>query len=104
MDIKINTDSHITGSEEMKTNYKEEVNKKLSRFDEYITGIDVFFADENRGKAGIDDKRCTIELRIKNLPNEAVSHNAATLAHAFNGAIDKAKSLLDSRIGKLQNK
>lgn len=102
MEIKVNTDNHITGSESMNERYAEELKKKLSRFSEYITSIDVFFADENRAKSGTDDKRCTIEVRPKNMNNEAVTHFADTLEHAFNGAVDKLRNLLDSRIGKLQ--
>ena len=84
--------------------YSGEVTKKLSRFDEFLTSIEVYFADENRGKQGIDDKRCTIEIKVKNMPPEAVTHNANTLKHAFSGSIDKARKLLDSRIGKLQSR
>lgn len=104
MDIKVNTDSHITGSEEMTAKFSEELKKKLNRFSEYIISVDIFFGDENRGKFGTDDKRCTIEVRSRNIKNEAVTHYADTIDHAFNGAVDKMRSLLDSRIGKLQNK
>lgn len=104
MEIKVNTDNHITGSEDLNEKYSAELKRKLDRFTEYITSADVFFADENRGKAGIDDKRCTIEFRIKNMSNEAVTHFADTLAHAFNGALDKARSVLDTKIGKLQKR
>ncbi len=104
MEIKVNTDSHITGSEAMTEKFSVELRKKLNRFSEYITGADIFFADENRGKFGTDDKRCTIEVRPKNMNNEAVTHYADTLDHAFNGAVDKIRSLLDTQIGKLQSR
>ncbi|MFV0606537.1 MAG: HPF/RaiA family ribosome-associated protein [Niabella sp.] len=103
MIIKINTDSHITGSESMIEKYSKELSKKLNRFTEYLTGVEVFFADENRGKSGIDDKKCTIEVRPKNRRSEAVSHNADTIDHAFSGAVSKLKAMLDTQIGKLQN-
>lgn len=104
MEIRVNTDSHITGSQDMNEKYSAELKKKLNRFSEYITSVEVFFADENRGKFGIDDKRCTIEVRPKNMSNEAVSYNAGTLEHAFNGAIDKMKKLMDTRVGKMQSR
>lgn len=88
----------------MSEKFTDELKKKLNRFSEYITSVEVFFADENRGKTGIDDKRCTIEVRPKNMKSEAVTHNADTLAHAFNGAVDKIRSLMDTRIGKLQGR
>ncbi len=104
MDIKVNTDSHITGSEGMFEKYAIEVKKKLDRYTEYIMSVDVYFADENRGKSGVNDKRCTIEVRPKGKHPEAVSHNADTLAHAFNGAVDKIRSVMDTVVGKLHNK
>lgn len=102
MEIKVHTDNHITSTENFIEKYSEQLNKKLHRFSEYITSAEIFFADENKAKSGIDDKRCTIEVRIKNIQPDAVSHNADTLEHAFSGAVDKMKNLLDSRIGKLQ--
>lgn len=104
MEIKVNTDNHITGSEEMTVKFTDELKKKLNRFSEYITSADIFFGDENKGKFGTDDKRCTIEVRPKNMNAEAVTHYAGTLNHAFNGAVDKVRNLLDSKIGKLQSR
>ena len=104
MDIKVNTDNHITGSDDLNEKFSAELKKKLSRFSEYITSVDIFFGDENKGKFGTDDKRCTIEVRPKNMNSEAVTHYADTLDHAFNGAVDKIRSLMDTRVGKLQNR
>jgi ribosome-associated translation inhibitor RaiA len=102
MDIKVNTDSHITGSDEFAERYSEKLARKLKHFDELIMSADIFFADENKGKPGADDKRCTIEVRIRNRKNEAVTHFADTLEHAFSGAVEKMKNLLESLTGKLQ--
>ena len=104
MEIRVHTDNHITGSENFFEKYSEELNKKLHRFTEYLSGADIYFVDENKAKASINDKKCTIEIKIKNKPPEAVSHNADTINLAFNGAIDKMNHLLDSRIGKLHNR
>lgn len=101
MNIRVNTDSHITGKEDFLQKYAAELDKKIERFSEYITTVEIFFADENKGKSGTDDKKCTIEVRLKNNAPEAVSHNASTIALAFNGAVDKVRSLLDTKVGKM---
>ena len=102
MNILLNTDNHIKGSEDLKLRFREEVTKKLERFEEWITRVDVYLADENKAKSSPDDKRCTVEARIKNNDDIAVSHNAPTLDLALAGALDKLKSALTTRIGKAQ--
>ncbi len=102
MEIKVNTASHITGSEEFAERYSEKLARKLKHFDDFIMSADIYFADENKGKSGVDDKRCTIEVRIRNLKNEAVTYFADTIEHAFSGAVEKMKNLLESLTGKLQ--
>lgn len=102
MTIKINTDSHIKGTENLTERFTEEINSKLKRFDEYITLIDVYLSDENRGKTGPDDKKCSIEARIKGSDPVAVSNFADTLDHALAGALTKIKSVLDTRIGQMK--
>jgi hypothetical protein len=104
MEIKVHTDDHIKNSEDFIEKYSDLFTKKLHRFSAYITTAEIFFTDENKAKPGIDDKKCTIEVKIKSRPAEAVSHNANTLKLAFDGAMDKMKNLLDSRIGKLHEK
>ena len=94
MDIKINTDNHIKGSESFSQEYRDLLEKSLKRFDEYITSFDVYFSDENKAKKAIDDKRCVIEARIKGRKPESVSHNADTIKHSFDGACEKMKAVL----------
>lgn len=104
MEILVNTDKNFKTTEGFQESVQAEISKKLNRFAEYITTIEVFFADENAGKSSAEDKRCTIELRPRNMKAEAVTHHADTVTHALVGAIEKAKSVLDSRIGKLQSR
>jgi hypothetical protein len=104
MEIRVNTDSHITGSESMNEKYATALMKKLQRFAEHITSVEIFFGDENGSKSGTKDKRCTIEVRPKNLNSDAVTHYSNTLDRAFNGAVTKVRNLLDTRFGKLQKR
>lgn len=104
MEIIINTDNHIKGTQEFKEKYKAELSESLKRFEGYVTRFDVYFSDENKGKSGPDDKKCVIEARVKGREAESVTHFADTVAHAFSGAVDKLKSLLDRVVGQMQNK
>ena len=104
MEVKVHTDNHITGSEEFIEKYTTALKKELVHYSEYIISAEIFFADENKGKSSTDDKRCTIEVNIKKMNAEAVTHFADTISHSFNGAINKLWNLLSNRIGKLQNK
>ncbi|TXH22899.1 MAG: ribosomal subunit interface protein [Chitinophagaceae bacterium] len=104
MEIKVHTDNHITSTNEFIEKYVTALQKNLTHYSEYITFGNIFFADENKGKSGIADKRCTIEIHVKNMNPEAVTHYADTISHAFNGATDKLWNLLDHKIGKKQNK
>lgn len=102
MEIKINTDNHIQGSEAFKEEYKELLSKALGRFEQYVTRFEVFFSDENKAKKATDDKKCVIEARVKGRNPESASHNAGTIKHAFDGALDKIKSVLTRVVDQMQ--
>lgn len=94
MEVIINTDNHINGSEAFRQEYTVLIQKSLKRFDEYVTAVEVYFSDENKAKSSPDDKRCVIEARVKGRNPDSASHNADTLKHAFDGALEKIKSVL----------
>lgn len=104
MEIIINTDNHIHGGENFTEEYKQQLQKSLSRFEEYVTRFVVFFSDENKAKSSPDDKKCVIEARVKGRHPESVSHNADTLKHAFDGALEKMKSLLSKVVDQMHAK
>lgn len=101
MQIQLNTDSHIIGSEALTTEVEQKVNNALKRFSERITRIEVHLSDLNSTKAGSDDKRCMLEARIAGMNPISVSHHAPTLALAVDGSLGKMTSALDSTLGKL---
>ncbi|MBE9122501.1 HPF/RaiA family ribosome-associated protein [Tychonema sp. LEGE 07199] len=69
-----------------------------------ITHVDVHLSDENSDKkGGDDDMRCTIEARLKGHQPLAVTHQAATLDQAVDGAADKLTRLIDSTLGRLHD-
>lgn len=100
MNILLNTDSHITGSEALTADVEQKVNSAFKRFSDQITRVEVHLSDLNSAKAGPDDKRCVMEVRIAGLNPILVSHQAPTLALAVDGSLGKMGNALDSAIGK----
>lgn len=103
MTIQVNSDKNIQVSENFIAKIKKSLSDSLSRFEEFITRIEVFLADENSDKQGSNDKRCTIELRIKNLDPEAVTATADSIDLAFKQATDKAIQVLRNRTDKMKS-
>ncbi len=103
MTIQINSDKNITLSQGFIAKISENVTTAIGRFDEYITRLEVFLADENSDRQGSDDKRCTIEIRIKGRDPEAVTSTADDIGLAVKLATDKAVQLLRNRTDKLKD-
>lgn len=99
MQIQLNTDDNIQGREELAVRVQADVESALSRFRDHLTRVEVHLGNEAARKSGVADKRCTMEGRLAGQPPVAVTHHAATLAEAWNGAAQKLKSLLESRLG-----
>lgn len=102
MQIQVNTDSSLTGSDGLTQRVTDAAHKHLKHLGDRISRLEVHFTDENKAKHGVDDKRCLLELRPNGLPPLAVSHNANTIDQALAGALDKAKTSLDKTFAKLQ--
>jgi hypothetical protein len=73
----------------------------LQRFEGQLARIEVHVSDENAQKGGAADKRCQIEARLQGLTPTSVSHKAASLELAVEGAAEKMLHALDHQIGKL---
>jgi ribosome-associated translation inhibitor RaiA len=103
MHIQVNTDSHIEGREELASHVKGVVEGALSRFSDRITRVEVHLSAQNGDKSGLDDKRCMMEARLEGRQPTAVTHQAASLADAVDGAADKLKRSLESTLGRLKD-
>lgn len=103
MHIQINTDSNIAGREELASHVKGVVEGALSRFSDRITRVEVHLSDQNSDKSGQDDKRCMMEARLEGRPPTAVTHKAASLGDAVDGAADKLKRTLESTLERLKD-
>ena len=99
MQIQINTDHNIEGHEALAAQVSEVVESALSRVSDHITRVEVHLSDENSDKHGQNDKRCMMEARLEGRQPIAVTHQAATLDQAVDGAADKLTRLIESTLG-----
>jgi ribosome-associated translation inhibitor RaiA len=101
--VQLNTDRHIEAYDELARQVETVVETTVGRFGDRITRVEVHLNDVNSHKGG-DDKRCMLEARLAGLEPIAVSHQAATLQQAIDGAAKKLEKALDSILGRLGNK
>lgn len=94
MQIQINTDKNINGSEELSKNLSAQLEDKLKRFTGRITRIEVHLSDEDGPKKGVNAKRCLIEARLEGRNPIAVSNSENNIPQAFSGAITKLISAI----------
>jgi ribosomal subunit interface protein len=105
MQIQINTGHNIDGNEALAAYVRNETEHALNRFSDHITRVEVHLSDENSDKkVGNDTMRCVMEARLGGRHPLAVTHQAATLEQALNGAADKLSRLIESTIGRIKDK
>lgn len=102
MQIQINTDKNVEGSERLVNYYTSELEKELARFEDKITRIEVHFGDENSDKFGLNDKRCLIEIRLEKKQPIAVTDYADTLEKSFYNTLQKTKKVLSTTFEKMR--
>ena len=103
--VQINTDGNVGGDSALAERLEGVIQDDLERFSARLTRVEVHVGDVNSDKkTGTDDKRCMLEARLAGLRPIAVSHQAATVDLAVTGAVDQMKRLLDSTLGKLEDR
>ena len=104
MQIEVSTDHNVEGTDDLIRRLKAEVHDGLSRFSDRLTRVEVHLGDENAGKSGAADKRCTLEARPAGQPPIAVTNHAATLDEACSGALHKLENRLERKFGRLDSR
>ena len=104
MQVQLNTDRHIDAHDELAHQVETVLEATLGRFADQITRVEVHLSDENSQKGGGDDKRCLLEARLAGLEPVAVSHQAATLPQAIDGAAQNLARALERTLGRLGHK
>lgn len=102
MKIQFNTDKKIQGAENLEIFVSETINRKLKRFADKITRIEVHLSDQNAQKVSADDVQCKIEARLEGLQPITVTGKSNTKEKSLDDAIDKMKAALNTAIGKLK--
>lgn len=103
MHIQINAAHNIDGHEALSVWASDAVKSGLDRQSEHITRVEVHLTDENGGKSGANDKRCTMEARLGGCAPIAVTQHASTLREATAGALEKLTRAIDSTLDKRRN-
>ena len=103
MQVQTNTDRNIEGSVRLSLKVTTVVERALQRFSGRVSRVEVHLSDENSGKGGADDKRCVMEARLEGRPPAAVTHKAATLDQALDGAAVKLARSIGSTLARLRD-
>lgn len=96
MKIQVNTDKNIEGTADLNGQIDAELANAFARFEDRLTRVEVHLRNESAGRTTGDDFRCLIEARPAGMGPIAVTHHAATLTEALNGATDKLGARLTS--------
>ena len=105
MQIQINTDRNIDGDEAMIEQAESVVRGTLERFSARISRVEVHLSDQSSDKkSGPRDMRCLMEARVEGLKPTAVTHEAATVEDALEGAAGKMQRSLETTLGRLANR
>ncbi len=103
--VLVKTDNHVAGSDQLSAEIESMIHGSLDRFAQRITRVEAkLFDDNSREKDGTEDMRCVIETRPSGLKPIVVSHRAATIDQAANGAVEKTKKSLQRTLGRRQHR
>jgi ribosome-associated translation inhibitor RaiA len=101
MQILVNSDHRITGTEALTERVEGVVADAIGHFADRITRVEVHLNDVNGDKQGDNDKRCMLEARVGGLKPIAVTHQAAHMAEALHGAAEKLERALSHALERL---
>jgi len=101
MQVQINTDKNVEGHERFAAHATKVIESALSRFHDRITRVEAHISDENGEKSGPNDKRCTMEARLEGRRATAVTHEAATVEQAIEGAAERLARVVEHTLARL---
>lgn len=104
MQVQVNTDDNIQGGEALAQWVRDEAGSRLTRFKDHVTRLEVFLADVDGAKSGVNDKRCRLEARVASRQPLAVTAEADKMAAAFIAAVDKLARALDTDLGRVKDR
>jgi hypothetical protein len=99
MQIQVNTDHHLQGSEARDVWARGVVQAAVEHLAGQVTRVEVHLGEEHAGR-GADDHRCVMEARLTGRPPVAVTHHAESLDAAVNGAAGKLVRAMEHSLGR----
>jgi len=100
MQIQINTDRHLAGSEAREQWASGVIDTAMGHFADNVTRVEAHLSDENAGKGGAAVLRCKMEARVNGRPPVAVTNDAPSLDAAVNGAVHKLVRATEHALGR----
>jgi len=100
MQFILHNDDTIHGFDEAQEFAREVVSKALKGREDRLSRIEIWIADENAGKSGPDDKKCTIEAHPRGTKPVTVHANADAVIPAIRAAASKLAHALEHRLHK----
>lgn len=100
MQVQINF-SDVSKSDALVDRVHQELDRKLKRFGERITRVEVHLHDDNSHRGGVD-KRCTLEARPAGGQPVAVESASGDLYTAIKEAAEKLERALARRLERAE--
>jgi hypothetical protein len=104
MQVIVNTDSNVNGTDRVAGGLETIVEDSLARYSERLTRVEVHLTDGSAGRSSGDDIKCMLEARPEGGTPVVVTENANAVEAALTGALHKMHSLLDTHFGKLDSR
>lgn len=102
--VRVITDNHIHGGQELQDEVEDSVQEALRRYGTQITRVEIHLADENSKKNGGNDKKCVAEAHVAGLQAVTATANGDNINQAVHGALDKLVSQLEHKLGRLSER
>jgi ribosome-associated translation inhibitor RaiA len=103
MQIRVDVDDHIDGSEELMVRVEGVVEGSLDRFQEQISRVDVHLSQRIPHRHGERDMCCRMEAHAAGLKLVAVIHEAQTLTEAIHAASAKLERAVRLALAKAKD-
>lgn len=100
MKIYVFVDKSVMGRDELAETVEKGIENKFERFSGYLTSLHVHLSDENEGKTGGNDKKCTIEARPANGKPVA----ATTISDKMGTSINRTCAKIVRKLNRIQEK
>jgi ribosome-associated translation inhibitor RaiA len=105
MQVQINTGHNIAGDEAAAARMRTTVEESLSRVSDSVTRVEVHLSDQDgSAKAGVQEMRCMLEARLEGREPVVVTHAAATVDQAIDGAAGKLARLIQGILGRTHDR